>query len=106
MDVQPVSERWLRSRRASALPHPRHVVSAVAGRGEQVVNLDKLGYAGNLRNVAALKDDRVRRKVQAWNAVANPQMPVPSTATWRAVEQICRERRERAERLHLVGGRS
>ena len=56
--------------------------------------------------VAALKDDRVRRKVQAWNAVANPQMPVPSTATWRAVEQICRERRERAERLHLVGGRS
>jgi len=33
------------------------VVSVVAGRGEPVVNLDKLGYAGNLRNVAALKDD-------------------------------------------------
>jgi dTDP-glucose 4,6-dehydratase len=33
------------------------VVTVVAGRGEQVVNLDKLGYAGNLRNVAALKDD-------------------------------------------------
>ena len=33
------------------------VLAAVAGRGEPVVNLDKLGYAGNLRNVAALKDD-------------------------------------------------
>ena len=33
------------------------VLSAVAEHGEQAVNLDKLGYAGSLRNVAALEGD-------------------------------------------------
>jgi len=33
------------------------VLAAVAKRGEKVVNLDKLGYAGSLRNVAALTGD-------------------------------------------------
>jgi dTDP-glucose 4,6-dehydratase len=33
------------------------VLAAAAKRGEAVVNLDKLGYAGSLRNVAALQGD-------------------------------------------------
>ena len=33
------------------------VLAAVAKHGEQVVNLDVLGYAGSLNNVAALKND-------------------------------------------------
>jgi dTDP-glucose 4,6-dehydratase len=33
------------------------VLAAVAKHGEKVVNLDKLGYAGSLRNVAALAGD-------------------------------------------------
>jgi dTDP-glucose 4,6-dehydratase len=33
------------------------VLSTIAGTGEAVVNLDKLTYAGNLRNLASLKDD-------------------------------------------------
>ena len=33
------------------------VLGTLAGTGEPVVNLDKLGYAGNLRNLAALEGD-------------------------------------------------
>src|SRR5258706_13814728 len=33
------------------------VLAAAAKHGEKVVNLDKLGYAGSLRNVAALAGD-------------------------------------------------
>src|SRR5262245_30795524 len=34
------------------------VLSTIADTGEPVVNLDKLTYAGNLRNLEALRDDR------------------------------------------------
>jgi dTDP-glucose 4,6-dehydratase len=34
------------------------VLSTIAATGEPIVNLDKLTYAGNLRNLEALRDDR------------------------------------------------
>jgi dTDP-glucose 4,6-dehydratase len=40
------------------------VVSTIAETGEELVNLDKLTYAGNLRNLDALRDDARHRFVQ------------------------------------------
>src|SRR5437762_10344026 len=40
------------------------VVSTIAETGEDVINLDKLTYAGNLRNLDALREDARHRFVQ------------------------------------------
>ncbi|HSU78356.1 MAG TPA: dTDP-glucose 4,6-dehydratase, partial [Burkholderiales bacterium] len=40
------------------------VVSTIAETGEELVNLDKLTYAGNLRNLNVLRDDARHRFVQ------------------------------------------
>ncbi|HET7365824.1 MAG TPA: dTDP-glucose 4,6-dehydratase [Burkholderiales bacterium] len=40
------------------------VVSTIAETGEDIINLDKLTYAGNLRNLAVLRDDARHRFVQ------------------------------------------
>ena len=59
------------------------VLSTIAETGETVVNLDKLTYAGNLRNLDSLRENRrqpagrssifpIRRAFGDWSAAFGP----------------------------------